>query len=101
MELNLSLMTILLYYFLVLNFFTFFQIAFDKWQAKKGKKRIPERTLLSFTFFGGTIGSGLAMLIFRHKTAKTNYLWKFWTIVFIQIAIIYLSFHFEILDYKI
>lgn len=94
-------MDYLFYYFLVINIFGFIQIALDKRQAIKGKRRIPEQRLLAIVFLGGTVGSGLAMLLFRHKTAKTNYLWKFWTIVFIQIAIIYLSFHFEILDYKI
>jgi uncharacterized membrane protein YsdA (DUF1294 family) len=59
-------------------------MAYDKYLAKAQKQRISERTLLSFVFCGGTIGSGLAMLFFRHKTSKIAYLWKFWGIVFIQ-----------------
>ena len=64
-------MTILFYYFLIINIFGFIQIAYDKRQAKKGKKRIPERTLLAIVFLGGTVGSGLAMLLFRHKTESS------------------------------
>ncbi len=94
-------MTILFYYFLLLNIFGFVVIAYDKWQAKKHKKRIPEKVLLSFVFFGGTLGSGLGMLIFSHKTAKSSYLWKFWIIIFTQITLIYLSYHFEILSNKL
>jgi len=80
-------MTILLYFFLILNGIAFMLIAYDKHLAKSQKQRISERTLLSFVFFGGTVGSGLAMLIFRHKTSKISYLWKFWGILFIQILI--------------
>lgn len=82
-------MTILFYYFLLLNIFGFVVIAYDKWQAKKHKKRIPEKVLLSFVFFGGTIGSGLAMLLFRHKIAKASYLFKFSVILIIQIIILF------------
>lgn len=65
-------------------------MAYDKHLAKNQKQRISERTLLSFVFFGGTAGSGIAMLIFRHKTAKTSYLLKFFGIIMIQILVIYL-----------
>ena len=64
--------------FLILNGIAFTLTAYDKHLAKAQKQRISERTLLSFVFFGGTIGSGLAMLIFRHKTSKISYLGKFW-----------------------
>ena len=94
-------MDILFYYFLILNGMAFLQIAYDKHLAKVQKQRIPEWTLLSFVLFGGTVGSGLAMLIFKHKTSKIPYLWKFWSILFIQIAVLYLGFHLEILNYKI
>ncbi|WP_304198429.1 DUF1294 domain-containing protein [Flavobacterium alvei] len=80
-------MTILFYYFLILNGIAFALTAYDKQLAKAQKRRFSERTLLSFIFFGGTIGSGLAMLIFRHKTAKNSYLLKFWVIVIVQILI--------------
>lgn len=94
-------MTILFEFFLLLNVFGFVVIAYDKYLAKKHKRRIPEKILLGCVLFGGTIGSGLAMLTFRHKTSKTSYLWKFWSILFIQIAVLYLGFHLEILNYKI
>nr|WP_315170626.1 DUF1294 domain-containing protein [uncultured Flavobacterium sp.] len=75
----------------------FVLIGYDKIVAQKHKRRIPEKTLLTFVFFGGTLGSGLAMLLFRHKTRKTSYLLKFWLIVILQImAICFVS-----LDYKI
>jgi len=67
----------------------FFQIAYDKHLAKAQKLRIPERSLLGFVFLGGTVGSGLAMIIFRHKTSKISYLWKYFGIISIQILIVW------------
>ncbi len=88
-------MDILFYYFLILNGMAFMLTAYDKYLAKSQKQRISERTLLSFSFFGGTIGSGLAMFVFRHKTSKISYLWKFWGILFLQILMASLWFNFE------
>jgi uncharacterized membrane protein YsdA (DUF1294 family) len=82
-------MNILFYYFFILNGIAFTLMAYDKHLAKVQKQRIPERTLLAFVFFGGTIGSGLAMLIFRHKTSKISYLWKYWGILFIQVLMVF------------
>jgi uncharacterized membrane protein YsdA (DUF1294 family) len=87
-------MDILFYYFLILNGMAFVLTSYDKHLAKAQKQRISERTLLSFVFFGGTIGSGLAMLIFRHKTSKISYLWKFWGILFIQGLLVFLWYNF-------
>nr|WP_315154833.1 DUF1294 domain-containing protein [uncultured Flavobacterium sp.] len=72
---------------MILNIIAFIQITYDKHLAKAQKKRISERTLLSFVFFGGSFGSGLAMLTFRHKTAKKSYLLKFWLIVIVHVLI--------------
>jgi len=80
-------MNILFYYFLILNIIAFIQIAYDKHLAKAQKQRIPERSLLGFVLIGGTIGSGLAMIVFRHKTSKTSYLLKYWLIFVLQLFI--------------
>ena len=79
----------LFYFFLILNIVAFLITAYDKQLAIRQKRRISERMLLSFLFFGGTIGSGLAMLLFRHKIAKTSYLFKFTGILIIQITILF------------
>lgn len=48
---------------------------------------------------GGTIGSGLAMLVFKHKTSKESYLLKFCGIIVIQILMVFGLFYFGIVDY--
>lgn len=82
-------MDYLFHYLLIINIFGFVQTAYDKKQAVKAKRRIPERRLLGVVFLGGTIGSGLSMLIFRHKTAKNSHLLQFLGIVILQLLIIY------------
>ncbi|MFE3872335.1 DUF1294 domain-containing protein [Flavobacterium sp. ZS1P70] len=84
----------LLYSFLTLNILAFIIIAYDKRLAIVQKKRISEETLLTFAAVGGTIGSALAMYIFRHKISKKYYLFKFYRIVFIQILIGIAVFYF-------
>ena len=58
---------------LFMGLITFFLYGADKRKARKGKWRIPESTLLLFSFFGGSLGAFLGMQLFRHKTQH----WKF------------------------
>lgn len=83
----------LFYIILILNSIAFLITGYDKQLAIQQKRRISEKTLLGFAFFGGSIGSGLAMLIFRHKTSKRSYLLKVWMIILIQILAI--GFYFN------
>jgi len=83
-------MALFLYFFFLVNFIAFAITAYDKQLAIKNKSRISEKTLLSWVAIGGTIGSAIAMSIFRHKTSKTSYLLKYFGIILIQFFIIYL-----------
>ncbi|MDR6845032.1 DUF1294 domain-containing protein [Flavobacterium granuli] len=89
---------ILLYSFLAINLIAFVLIGYDKQLAIKNKNRISEKTLLVWVALGGTIGSSLAMSVFRHKTAKTSYLLKFFGIIFVQILTIIALFHFDLIS---
>jgi uncharacterized membrane protein YsdA (DUF1294 family) len=84
-------MEILLLYFLFINIFVFILAGYDKYLARKNKRRIPENTLFSLEAIGGTIGLLLAMLLFRHKTSKTSFIVKFSGIFLIQIVLVYLK----------
>jgi uncharacterized membrane protein YsdA (DUF1294 family) len=90
-------MTLLIYIFFLVNFIAFITIGYDKRLAIRNKKRISEKALLTWVALGGTVGSSLAMSIFRHKTSKKSYLWKFTGIIFIQILIIFGLFYFDLL----
>lgn len=51
-----------------ISLITFCLYGADKSKAKRHAWRIPEKTLLLFSFLGGAIGGSLAMSLFRHKT---------------------------------
>ena len=75
-----------------LNFINFLLFGYDKFQAKQGGWRIPERVLLGLTLFGGGIGALAGMLVFRHKTRKNI----FWVAAFLGIVLsIYLTFFWQ------
>ena len=84
-------MEILLLYFLFINIFVFILAGYDKYLARKNKRRISENTLFVLEAIGGTIGLLFAMLLFRHKTSKTSFIVKFTGIFLIQIALVYLK----------
>ncbi len=46
----------------------FFLMGFDKSRARKGGRRVRERTLLLTATLGGAAGAVLGMYTFRHKT---------------------------------
>jgi len=81
-------MDILLLLFLLVNFIAFTIIGYDKRLAVKSKRRISEKALLFWVAIGGTIGSSLGMLLFRHKISKGSYLLKFCLIVVLQAVLI-------------
>ncbi|KAF2328283.1 DUF1294 domain-containing protein [Flavobacterium nitrogenifigens] len=84
-------MEILLLYFLFINIIVFIFAGYDKSQARKNKRRIPENTLFFMELIGGTPGLLIAMLIFRHKTSKTSFIVKFTVIFLIQAVLVYLK----------
>jgi len=71
-------------FFALMSIVTFALYASDKKKAKKGDRRIPERTLLLCSFFGGAIGGFLAMQIKRHKTKAEH--WYFTVVNLLGIA---------------
>lgn len=68
-------MPLLLLYLLILNPFTFMIAVWDKRKAKKGGRRVPEKTLLLLAFVGGALGLLAAMYTVRHKTRKAAFKW--------------------------
>lgn len=60
----------------IMNLVTFIVYAYDKRIARqnRGKRRVPERTLLLLAFLGGCIGAALGMSVCRHKTKHTRFL---------------------------
>ncbi len=48
----------------------------DKWRARKGAWRTPEKTLVMFALCGGWVGTWFGMKVFRHKSSKRSFQMK-------------------------
>ena len=69
--------TIALVWFAVFNTVALLAFAFDKWRASRSGWRVPESTLAIFGALGGWPGGLLGMMMFRHKTAKWTFQFKY------------------------
>ena len=65
---NAAVRTALLVWLAGVNVVTFALYGIDKYRAKKGRWRIPERTLLLLPLLGGSVGGILGMAAFHYKT---------------------------------
>lgn len=64
---------IVLSYLLIINLLGFFIMLIDKQRAIHKEWRIPEKTLIGISAFGGAIGMLLGMSSFRHKTKHKKF----------------------------
>ncbi len=88
---NFKLIFILLYVF-ISSLVTFILFYVDKQKAKHHRWRIPESTLLSFSFIGGSYGAFLAMKKFRHKTKHPKFYIMVPLMMILHIAILIFAF---------
>lgn len=79
--------TVLLVWLAVINLLTFIVYGADKRRARKGKWRVPEKTLFLLPLLGGSIGALLGMRVFHHKTKHWYFVWGIPAILLVQIAL--------------
>lgn len=70
------------------NLVAFSTFGLDKRLAEAGDRRIPERTLLTLAFWGGTPGAYAGRHVFRHKTRKQPFSDQLFTIAVLQVMAI-------------
>ena len=75
-------------YFILINIIGFLIMYIDKQKAKKGKWRIPEKTLFFIAIIGGGVGATMGMQVFRHKTRHWYFKYGFPLIAIAQLALI-------------
>ena len=80
-----SVISVLILYFVIINFIGLFAMFIDKQKAKKRAFRIPESTLFMIAIMGGSIGCLFGMYLFRHKTRHWTFVYGMPTILFLQI----------------
>lgn len=66
-------MSELIIYLILINALSFILMLVDKLKAKRKAWRIPEATLMTAAFIGGSFGAYLGMQLFRHKTKHLKF----------------------------
>lgn len=85
-----SLLQVVLAWLVIVNVVTAVVYAWDKTQARRGNRRIPERTLFLLNVAGGFGGAWIVFFGLRHKTLHRS----FWfvqslaTVVWIVIVVV-------------
>lgn len=83
-----NVITYIVSYLIIINLIGFVIMGVDKLKARKRAWRIPESTLFVVALIGGSLGTTIAMHVFRHKTRHWYFLYGMPAILIIQIAII-------------
>lgn len=86
---------ILACYLVLINLATFIIRGIDKRKAKNGKWRISENMLLKLSLAWGRIWAILAIWYFRHKTIKSQFLWRFYLVGFLWIFALFVLAYFS------
>jgi uncharacterized membrane protein YsdA (DUF1294 family) len=73
-------------YVVLINAATFLTFAWDKYCAGNGMWRVPERTLLTMAFAGGTPGAMAGQRWLRHKTRKEPFRSQLLLIAIVQVV---------------
>lgn len=80
-----------IYYLAAINVIAFILYGLDKLRAKKGRRRVPERSLILIAAAGGSIGAIAAMKVWHHKTKHNKFRLGLPAILLAQIALIYFA----------
>lgn len=81
---------ILIYYFIIINLFTFLTFGLDKYFAIKNKNRIRIVFLIFLAIIGGCVGGLLSMFIFNHKTRVDYFIYGLPLIILMQVFLLLL-----------
>jgi uncharacterized membrane protein YsdA (DUF1294 family) len=76
-------------YLIVVNLIAFGLMGHDKGQAKKGGRRVPEKTLFLWAVIGGSIGEIAGMRMWRHKTKHVSFTIGMPGILIVQLVLAY------------
>lgn len=77
----------LLWYLAAVNLVTLTLYGIDKRNARKNRRRIPEKTLFLLPLLGGSVGALAGMRLFRHKTKHWYFVWGIPAILLMQLAL--------------
>jgi len=73
-------------YFAAISLWAIILTAYDKRAAKRGSRRVSERSLLLVSAIGGSVAMFAMMRFIRHKTKHTKFIVGIPAIIVLQIA---------------
>ncbi|GGF86770.1 DUF1294 domain-containing protein [Paenibacillus abyssi] len=74
------------FYLLLINIVSFSMMRYDKRQAVKHGRRVPEKQLFVIAAIGGALGAWLGMRIWRHKTKHNSFVYGIPALFILNIA---------------
>ena len=74
-------------YLAAVNLAAFAVFGVDKRRARRGLRRVPEKTLFLLALLGGAWGGWLGMRLFRHKTKHRSFVLGFPLLALLQLAL--------------
>ena len=77
----------------LMNILGFVLMGLDKWKARCGAWRIPEKTLFLPALLGGTLGAIAGMRCFRHKTRHWQFRYGLPAVLILQLAVVGWQIH--------
>lgn len=77
---------IVVLYLAAVNIIAFAAMGMDKYKAKRGLWRLPEKWLFFLAGIGGGLGGIIGMNTFRHKTRNRSFIFGFPAILVLQLA---------------
>lgn len=93
---NINPSEILIYYFIIINLFTFLTFGLDKYFAIKNKNRIRIVFLIFLAIIGGSVGGMLSMFIFNHKTRVDYFIYGLPLIMIMQLFLLILFYNLSL-----
>lgn len=93
---NINPSEILIYYFIIINLFTFLTFGLDKYFAIKNKNRIRIVFLIFLAIIGGSVGGLLSMFIFNHKTRVDYFIYGLPLIMIMQLFLLTLFYNLSL-----
>lgn len=87
---------IIISWIIFISIWSFAAMGYDKKQAKRKGRRVPEKNLWLLAVVGGGIGAYLGMIVFNHKTRRTAFRIGFLLLAAIYIGVIIYTLGFDL-----
>ena len=91
-------LSIFLAYILIISLISIIFCIYDKKISKRNQVelRVPEKTLMLLSLFGGSVAMFITMLLVRHKTKHVKFMLGIPLIIALHAAVVYLLFRYNI-----